>query len=192
MPRPAVLPSATCRDVGTLFAIISQLHTLPACAPVNASMAALRLAMHDSASGRIATPFLYDSFIHDSTPVYPGARHGLLTVLTLFSGGLGPEKPQAPELQAGARLGGAPISEDIGNCGRWVSDPERRASTGSDFRFANLRIQCPPGIPARWVATSRPSLRAAKCKIGRTGAESRSPRMRAVPCAAFIVEEPPA
>jgi len=33
----------------------------------------LRLATHDSGSGWIATPFLHDSFIHDSTPVYPGA-----------------------------------------------------------------------------------------------------------------------
>jgi hypothetical protein len=58
-----------CHGVGTLIAIISQLNTLPACAPVNASMAASRLATHDSGSGWFATPFLYDSFIHDSTPV---------------------------------------------------------------------------------------------------------------------------
>jgi hypothetical protein len=32
-------------------------------------MAALRLATHDSGSGWFATPFLYDSFIHYSTPV---------------------------------------------------------------------------------------------------------------------------
>ena len=71
--HPSVLPSATWHDVRTLVAIISQLNTLPACAPVNASMAALRLAMHDSGSGWSAKPFLYDSFIHYSTPVYPGA-----------------------------------------------------------------------------------------------------------------------
>src|SRR5260370_41915163 len=75
---PAVLPSVTCHDVGTLVAIISQLNTLPACAPVNASIATLRSATHDSGTGWFATPFLYDSFIHYSTPVYPGARHGLL------------------------------------------------------------------------------------------------------------------
>src|ERR1039458_1409405 len=69
MALPAVLPSVTCHGVGTPVAIISQLNTLPACAPVNASMAALRLAMHDSGSGWFATPFLYDSFIHYSTPV---------------------------------------------------------------------------------------------------------------------------
>lgn len=67
-------------NVGTPVAIISQLHTLPACTPVNASMAALRLATHDSGPGWIATPFPYDSFIHNSTPVYPGALSNLLEV----------------------------------------------------------------------------------------------------------------
>ena len=78
LAHPSVLPSAMMNDVGTPIAIISQLHTLSACAPVNASMAALRLATHDSGSGRFATPFLYDSFIHYSTPVYPGALRSLL------------------------------------------------------------------------------------------------------------------
>jgi hypothetical protein len=64
MAHPPVLPSAIRNDVGTLVAIISQLNALPACAPVNASMVALRLATHDSGSGWFATPFLYDSFIH--------------------------------------------------------------------------------------------------------------------------------
>ena len=36
--------------------------------------------MHDSGSGWFATPFLYDSFIHNSTPVYPGALRSLLDV----------------------------------------------------------------------------------------------------------------
>jgi hypothetical protein len=71
MAHPPVLPSAMRNDVGTPVAIISQLNTLPACAPVNASMAASRLATHDSGPGWIATPFLYDSFIHNSTPVVP-------------------------------------------------------------------------------------------------------------------------
>jgi hypothetical protein len=78
MAHPPVLPSAIRNDVGTLVAIISQLNTQPACAPVNASMAALRLATHDSGSGWFATPFLYGSFIHNSTPVYPGALRSLL------------------------------------------------------------------------------------------------------------------
>ncbi len=76
--HPSVLPSAMRNDVGTPIAIISQLHTLPACAPVNASMAASRLAMHDSGSGWFAKPFLYDSSIHYSTPVHPGALRSLL------------------------------------------------------------------------------------------------------------------
>src|SRR5215831_15714273 len=82
---PAVLPSVTCHGVGTLVAIISQLNTLPACAPVNASMATLRLATHDSGSGWFANPFLYDSFIHDSPPVYPGARHRLLAPQSILA-----------------------------------------------------------------------------------------------------------
>lgn len=48
---PPVLPSAMLNDAGTLVAIVSQLNTRPACAPVNASLAALRLATHDSGSG---------------------------------------------------------------------------------------------------------------------------------------------
>ena len=76
--HPSVLPSAMMNDVGTPIAIISQLNTLPTCAPVNASMAASRLATHDSGSGWFATPFLCDSFIHYSTPVYPGALRILL------------------------------------------------------------------------------------------------------------------
>jgi len=69
MSPPAVLPSVSCHGVGTLIAIISQLNTLPACAPVNASMAASRPATRDSGSGWLAMPFLCDSFIHYSTPV---------------------------------------------------------------------------------------------------------------------------
>jgi hypothetical protein len=79
--RPVVWPSASWYDVGTPVAIISQLNTLPACAPVNASVVALRPATHDSGSGWIASPSLCDSCIHDSAPVYPGAHHGLLNPL---------------------------------------------------------------------------------------------------------------
>jgi hypothetical protein len=39
--------------------------------------------MHDSGSGWFAKPFLYDSFIHYSTPVYPGALRSLLGVAVL-------------------------------------------------------------------------------------------------------------
>jgi hypothetical protein len=79
--HPSVLPSAMLNGVGTPVAIISQLNVLPACAPVNASMAASRLAMHDSGAGWLATPSLYDSCIHYSTPVYPGALSNLLSQL---------------------------------------------------------------------------------------------------------------
>ena len=78
MTHLSVLPSVMLNDVGTPVAIISQLNTLPALPPVNASVAALRLATHDSGPGWLATPFLYDSFIHNSTPVYPGALSSLL------------------------------------------------------------------------------------------------------------------
>ena len=73
--HPPVLPSAMLNGVGTPVAIISQLNTLPALPPVNASMATLRLATHDSGPGRLATPFLYDSFIHNSTPVLSRRTH---------------------------------------------------------------------------------------------------------------------
>src|SRR5580704_9027753 len=78
LPCPLMLPSTLLNCVGTLVAIISQLDTQPACAPVNASRPALRLATHDSGTGWLATPFLYGSFIHDSKPVYPGALNKLL------------------------------------------------------------------------------------------------------------------
>src|SRR5712692_3748679 len=79
--HPSVLPSAMRNDVGTPVAIISQLNTQPACAPVNASPTALQLPTHDSGSGWLATPFLCDSFIHNSTPVYPGALRILLEAI---------------------------------------------------------------------------------------------------------------
>ena len=81
LPCPPMLPSALLNCVGTLVAIISQLDTQPACAPVNASRPVLRLATHDSGTGWLATPFLYGSFIHDSKPVYPGALSSLLVDL---------------------------------------------------------------------------------------------------------------
>jgi len=73
-----MLPSALLNGVGTPNTNISQLNTQPAGAPVNASMAALRLTMHDSGSGWFAKPSLYDSFIHYPTPVYPGALNKFL------------------------------------------------------------------------------------------------------------------
>jgi hypothetical protein len=70
----SVLPSAHWNSVGAL--ISDPFHgsiTLPACPPVNASRAALRLPAHDSGPGWLATPYLYDFCIRDFTPVYPGA-----------------------------------------------------------------------------------------------------------------------
>jgi len=51
LPHPTVWPSAMLNGGGTPIAIISQLNTRPALPPVNASMAALRLATHDSGPG---------------------------------------------------------------------------------------------------------------------------------------------
>ena len=78
MTHLSVWPSAMLNGVGTPVAIISQLDTRPACTPVNASRAALWRRRHDSGSGWLARPFLCDSLIHDSTPVYPGALSNLL------------------------------------------------------------------------------------------------------------------
>ena len=78
-------------------------------------MVALRLATHDSGSGWVATPFLCDAFIHDSTPVYPGAHHGLLgdlievtkgKVIMLITEGWAErisENPAAPPLDTASR-----------------------------------------------------------------------------------------
>jgi len=55
------------------FRPLSRLNCLPACSPVNASRAALRLRTHDSGPGWLAGPYLYDCFIRDFTPAYPGA-----------------------------------------------------------------------------------------------------------------------
>jgi hypothetical protein len=70
----SVLPSAHWNSVGALTS--DPFHgsiTLPACPPVNASRAALRLPAHDSGPGWLAMPYLYDFCIRDFTPVYPGA-----------------------------------------------------------------------------------------------------------------------
>jgi hypothetical protein len=48
--QPSMLPSAMTNNVGTPIAIISPLDTLPALAPVNASMAASGLANADKAN----------------------------------------------------------------------------------------------------------------------------------------------
>ena len=57
------------RDGGS----ISRLHTWPARTPVNASPAPLRTTMHDSGSVWVATPSLYETFIHNTLPALTGA-----------------------------------------------------------------------------------------------------------------------
>ena len=64
-----VWPSASDNGVGTPDWMISQLDGWPACAPVNASLPALRPSTHDSGSGWLAGPFPCDSCSHDSSPV---------------------------------------------------------------------------------------------------------------------------
>ena len=71
-----VLPSASDNGVGTPDCLISQLDGWPACAPVNASVEALRPLPHDSGSGGLAGPFRYDSFIRNSSPVFTDALTG--------------------------------------------------------------------------------------------------------------------
>ena len=53
---------------------LSRLNTRPARTPVNASPLPLRTATHDSGPLWAANPSTYDSFIHNTSPVYPGAR----------------------------------------------------------------------------------------------------------------------
>ncbi len=65
---PSPTASAPRRDV------LSRLNTRPARTPVNASPLPLRTATHDSGPLWAANPSTYDSFIHNTSPVYPGAQ----------------------------------------------------------------------------------------------------------------------
>jgi len=51
----------------------SELNTQPAYAPVQRFKCSLTTALAWLGVRMVATPFLYDSFIHYSTPVYPDA-----------------------------------------------------------------------------------------------------------------------
>ena len=53
--------------------VLSRLNTRPARTPVNASPLSLRKATHDSGPLWVARPLTCDSFIHNTSPVYPGA-----------------------------------------------------------------------------------------------------------------------
>ena len=54
--------------------VVSRLHTQPARAPVNASPLPLRKTAHDSGPLWVASLSTCDSFIHNTSPVYPGAQ----------------------------------------------------------------------------------------------------------------------
>src|SRR6266404_2358214 len=53
--------------------LLSRLNTRPIRTPVNASTNPLRETPHDSGPLWVASPSAYDSFIHNTSPVYPGA-----------------------------------------------------------------------------------------------------------------------
>lgn len=53
--------------------LLSRLNTRPARTPVNASPLPSRATTHDSGPLWAANPSTYDSFIHYTSPVYPGA-----------------------------------------------------------------------------------------------------------------------
>ena len=129
MALPSVWPSVSVDDVGIPDPLISQLDIPPACAPVNASRPALRLATHDSGSGWLAMPFLRDSFIHCSTPIYPGAPtvhagpHTAVRRIKLGSHDHG-WKSELRKVGVGQR---------DGECGR-ISDPPRTLRTAGGLR----------------------------------------------------------
>src|SRR5215472_2380093 len=54
--------------------LLSRLNTRPARTPVNASTLPLQETPHDSGPLWVAKPSAYDSFIHNTSPVYPGAQ----------------------------------------------------------------------------------------------------------------------
>ena len=69
-----VLPFPFVQKVGAPNLLFSKLNTQPADASVYASTDASRRPPQNSRSGWIATPFLWDSFIPDYTPICSGAR----------------------------------------------------------------------------------------------------------------------
>ena len=90
LPHSSVLPSAHWNSVGAL--ISDPFHgsiALPACAPVNASPAVLRLRAHDSGPGWLARPYLYDSFIRELGRGLARYSEGSAYPLLPVSSGLG-------------------------------------------------------------------------------------------------------
>ncbi len=73
--RPPVLPSITMNSVGTLI-FDDFAAQYPACmSPCQRFAPSLQLTTHDSGPVWLARPSPYGSFIHTSTPVYPGALY---------------------------------------------------------------------------------------------------------------------
>ncbi len=71
------------------------------------TIAASRLATHDSGSGRFVTPLLCHSFFHNSTPDYPGALRSCWSPMLRWShpGNLPlPREPARPCHTGGTRL----------------------------------------------------------------------------------------
>src|SRR5215472_302053 len=66
---PLLLTASASRRNG-----LSRLNTRPARTPVNASPLPLREASHDSGPSWVASPLTCGSFIHNTSPVYPGAQ----------------------------------------------------------------------------------------------------------------------
>ncbi len=71
--RTALLPSGMADTVGSLICRFRSSIPSPHIPLSNASSAASRSPSHGSGPGWFAIPFLYDSHIHYSTPVYPDA-----------------------------------------------------------------------------------------------------------------------
>jgi hypothetical protein len=71
--RAVVLPSGSFYAVGTPDYCFRSSMASPHIPLSNASSAPLQAPSHGSGPRWFATPFLYDSFIHNTTPVYPDA-----------------------------------------------------------------------------------------------------------------------
>ncbi len=81
---PPILPSANVNCVGTLISEHFAAQWLACMCLCQRFTCSLAMPAHDSRSGWFATPYLCDSYIRDSTPVYPGALTFCSQVLTLF------------------------------------------------------------------------------------------------------------
>src|SRR5438046_1066291 len=69
-----VLPSDGRKPSALRMKTFSRLDTQPARTPVNASPTPLRTPTHDSGPVWFATPSPYETFIHNTSPAFAGAR----------------------------------------------------------------------------------------------------------------------